>query len=106
MQYVHLECLNMWRASSANPQSSHLRRIMLSFSSQLSPFRFRCDQCKFEYSIQRTLYANILRSAIVLHSVTFLVFGAVVVLCGNICYCVDWLSHGSRDVQAARIVSI
>ncbi|CAK9014465.1 unnamed protein product [Durusdinium trenchii] len=78
MRYVHMDCLNMWRASSANPQSS-----------------FRCDQCQYVYSVQRAFYANILRSALVLHTVTLLVFGLVVLLCAYICLFMDWLQNGS-----------
>lgn len=82
MRFVHMDCLNMWRFASANPQSS-----------------FRCDQCHFEYSVQRALYANILRSALVLHTVTLVVFGGVVILCAYICYCIHWFHHGDGDYQ-------
>lgn len=82
MRFVHMDCLNMWRFASANPQSS-----------------FRCDQCHFEYSVQRALYANILRSALVLHTVTLVVFGGVVILCAYICYCIHWFHHGDGDDQ-------
>eukprot|EP00434_Breviolum_minutum_P036610 symbB.v1.2.032442.t1/scaffold3895.1/size70954/9 len=82
MRFVHIECLNMWRASSANPQSS-----------------FRCDQCQFKYSVQRALYANILRSALVLHTVTMVVFSGIVLLCAYVCYCIHWLQKGDGDNQ-------
>ena len=38
MRYVHVQCLNEWRVQSANTHSF-----------------FRCDQCSYEYNIQRTL---------------------------------------------------
>ncbi|CAE7941445.1 SULTR2 [Symbiodinium necroappetens] len=82
MRYVHLECLNMWRASSANPQSA-----------------YKCDQCNFQYSFQRALYASILRSALVLHSITLLLFAGTVLLCGYVCYYVDWLQNGDGTTE-------
>merc|ERR1719446_589316 len=50
MRFVHLECLNMWRLASSNPQSF-----------------YQCDQCHYQYSFRRALYASILRSALVMH---------------------------------------
>ena len=35
MRFVHPECLNEWRAQSANPRSFYL-----------------CDQCGYQYNIQ------------------------------------------------------
>jgi len=72
----------MWRASSANPQSA-----------------YKCDQCNFQYSFQRALYASILRSALVLHSITLLLFAGTVLLCGYVCYYVDWLQNGDGTTE-------
>ena len=55
MRFVHMECLSQWRKLSANPLSSH-----------------QCDNCQYRYSFRRTLYASVLRSALVLHLVTLL----------------------------------
>jgi len=35
MRFVHPECLNEWRAQSANPRSF-----------------YQCDQCGYQYNIQ------------------------------------------------------
>jgi hypothetical protein len=43
--YVHVSCLNEWRASSANPRSF-----------------YRCDQCHYEYNVTRTEWAAWLES--------------------------------------------
>ena len=43
--YVHVSCLNEWRASSANPRSF-----------------YRCDQCQYEYNVTRTEWAAWLES--------------------------------------------
>merc|ERR1712070_421248 len=56
-RFEHVECLNMWRLSSANPSSS-----------------YQCDQCKYRYSFQRALYATVLRSSLVLHVLTLTCF--------------------------------
>jgi len=45
MRYVHLECLNDWRAASSNPVSF-----------------YQCEQCLYRYSMERTKYAAILES--------------------------------------------
>lgn len=64
IRFVHLDCLNMWRLASSNPQSF-----------------YQCDQCKFRYSFKRAFYANILRSSLVLHMLTFLAFSLAVIIC-------------------------
>jgi len=43
--YVHVTCLNEWRAQSANPRSF-----------------YRCDQCHYDYNVQRTEWAAWLES--------------------------------------------
>lgn len=50
MRYVHVECLNLWRSSSQNPDSVS-----------------RCDTCKFVYSMKRTHLATIARSGVVVN---------------------------------------
>ena len=40
VRFVHVGCLNRWRALSANPRSY-----------------FQCDACRFQYRIQRTCWA-------------------------------------------------
>eukprot|EP00966_Prymnesium_polylepis_P175518 4062099-Prymnesium_polylepis.1 len=45
MRFVHVHCLNEWRATSQNPRSF-----------------FRCDQCRYEYRVQRTALASVLQS--------------------------------------------
>lgn len=74
LRFVHLECLNSWRLASANPRSS-----------------YQCDQCLYRYSFQRALYANILRSAVVLHALTLLAFVLAVLLCSGVAVLFD---HG------------
>ena len=46
MRYVHVSCLNEWRTASANPRSL-----------------YQCDQCGYQYSMQRTVYAKWLEDA-------------------------------------------
>jgi len=45
MKYVHLECLNQWRAAAPNARSL-----------------FRCDQCGYEYRVRRVRFASFLLS--------------------------------------------
>lgn len=45
MRYVHVSCLNEWRTQSANPRSF-----------------YQCDQCQYQYNVQRTRWAEILES--------------------------------------------
>ena len=45
MLYVHVHCLNEWRAASVNQRSF-----------------FTCDQCGYSYRTQRTLVAELLQS--------------------------------------------
>lgn len=77
MRFVHAECLNAWRAASSNPQSY-----------------YHCDQCRYRYSFGRTTYANILRSALVLHLFTIVAFLGTVVLCGHLAFLVEPLFMG------------
>ena len=45
MRYVHVSCLNEWRAQSANPRSF-----------------VQCDQCQYQYNVQRAEWAALLES--------------------------------------------
>ena len=57
IRFVHLDCLNHWRRSSANRKAS-----------------FQCDQCGFKYSMQRTRIASILRASLVLNLIALCAF--------------------------------
>ena len=63
MRYVHVECLNDWRSQSANPQSF-----------------YRCDQCHYEYNVERTKWAAILESERVIRAVAAAVLLAATAL--------------------------
>ncbi|CAG8563009.1 1558_t:CDS:1 [Cetraspora pellucida] len=67
MQYVHIGCLNQWRASSAREDSS-----------------YQCEICKYEYKFYRPTFAKIIASPIFLHLVTIVIF--LLVVCG-----VSWI---------------
>ena len=45
MRFVHTSCLDDWRSQSANPRSF-----------------YQCDQCNYQYNVQRTKWAAILES--------------------------------------------
>mmetsp|Transcript_9558 Transcript_9558/g.13360 ORF Transcript_9558/g.13360 Transcript_9558/m.13360 type:complete len:1184 (-) Transcript_9558:21-3572(-) len=51
IRFVHLECLQHWRRESRNTSAF-----------------YECEMCKYRYSFHRTLYAQVLRSALVLHA--------------------------------------
>jgi len=72
LRFVHVECLNMWRMASANPRSF-----------------YQCDQCQYRYSFNRAVYASILRSAVVLHSLTLVTFLGTVLCCSYIALIAD-----------------
>ncbi|CAG8500685.1 15896_t:CDS:1 [Cetraspora pellucida] len=67
MQYVHIGCLNQWRASSAREDSS-----------------YQCEICKYEYKFYRPTFAKIIASPIFLHLVTILMFLLVL-------YSISWI---------------
>ena len=46
MRYVHVTCLNDWRQESANPRSF-----------------YECDQCHYQYNVERTKWAAVLEDA-------------------------------------------
>ena len=76
MRFVHLECLTHWRAVSHNPLSY-----------------VQCESCHYRYSFRRAVYATVIRSALVLHIVTFFVLGALLLACSLLAQWLDrvWL---------------
>jgi len=63
MAWVHPQCLNEWRAVSANARSF-----------------FRCDQCGYEYRVRRTRVAEALQREQVVWAVAVALFGALVLV--------------------------
>jgi len=76
MRFVHPECLNEWRAQSANPRSF-----------------YQCDQCGYQYNIQRTKWAGILEDARVVRAVAALLL-LVGMLVGGLVFGKLGLAHG------------
>ena len=72
MRFVHVECLNDWRSASANPQSF-----------------YRCDQCHYEYNVERTKWAAILESDRVVRTVAALILIAATALSTVVLYPLD-----------------
>ncbi|KAG0083293.1 hypothetical protein BGZ93_006315 [Podila epicladia] len=65
MKYVHVECLNAWRARSPK-QESH----------------YKCDTCKYSFSFRRTSFARYLAHPLTVFVLTILVFIAAVFAAG------------------------
>eukprot|EP00466_Bigelowiella_natans_P020792 jgi/Bigna1/139683/aug1.51_g14391 len=63
IRFVHLECLHHWRHESSNAKAF-----------------YECGMCKYRYSFRRAIYAQILRSALVLHSMSLMILGILIVL--------------------------
>ena len=63
MQWVHVDCLNHWRKSSANPKAFH-----------------RCEQCLYEYRLGRVFHGDKLLLARFLGSRFAVEFSSVLVL--------------------------
>ena len=63
MAHVHPECLNEWRARSANTRSF-----------------FKCDQCGFEYRVQRTQWADALQSEALVSGAAAALLGLLILL--------------------------
>ena len=78
MRFVHLDCLTHWRTVSVNP---------LSF--------VQCENCLYKYSFRRALYASILRSALVLHLVTLVALGVLLLVCSMLAQHIDRRIHRS-----------
>jgi hypothetical protein len=83
MRFVHLDCLTHWRQVSVNPLS-----------------HVQCDSCHYRYSFRRALYATVLRSALVLHLLTFVVLGALLLLGSALVQYVDrtWFGASLPDM--------
>jgi hypothetical protein len=74
MRFVHVECLTQWRLQSVNKESF-----------------FACDSCQYRYSFRRPAWASLLRSALVVHFVAFILFVFLIALCGHIANVADAL---------------
>ena len=77
MRFVHVECLTMWRTSSANKESF-----------------FACDSCKYRYSFGRPAWASLLRSALCVHFVSLVLFLLLIASCGHLSSVLDYLFFG------------
>jgi hypothetical protein len=65
MRFVHVDCLNQWRAVSTNSNSN-----------------YRCDQCHYEYNLQRTDWASAVQSAEAVEALTAMVCVLLVLIAG------------------------
>ncbi|KAF9944776.1 hypothetical protein BGZ70_004352, partial [Mortierella alpina] len=65
MKYVHVECLNAWRARSPKRES-----------------HYKCDTCKYSFSFRRTSFARYLAHPLTVFVLTVLVFAAAVFAAG------------------------
>ncbi|KAG0208216.1 hypothetical protein BGX28_000743 [Mortierella sp. GBA30] len=65
MKYVHVECLNAWRARSPKRES-----------------HYKCDTCKYSFSFRRTSFARWLAHPLTVFVLTILVFAAAVFAAG------------------------
>ena len=50
---------------------------------------YRCENCLYRYSFRRAMYAQILRSALVLHAVTLLLLLAIFLTCSLLAKSID-----------------
>jgi len=82
MRFVHLECLETWRRRSANPQSY-----------------YQCENCLYRYSFRRALYAQVLRSALVLHLVSLVALLILLTTCSVATQAIDRRFFGSSLSQ-------
>ncbi|EKX54165.1 hypothetical protein GUITHDRAFT_100414 [Guillardia theta CCMP2712] len=69
MRYVHVACLNRWRAVSNNPQSY-----------------YQCDSCRYKYNLRRTAFAEYCNSYKVQEVLTTVTCVCLVVLGGLLSY--------------------
>jgi len=74
MRFVHIECLTQWRTTSRNKESF-----------------FACDSCQYRYSFRRPGWASMLRSALVVHFVTLVLFVILIAICGHTANLADYL---------------
>ncbi|KAG0247497.1 hypothetical protein BG011_001388 [Mortierella polycephala] len=65
MKYVHVECLNAWRARSPKRES-----------------HYKCDTCKYAFSFRRTSFAHYLAHPLTLFALTLIVFAVAVFAAG------------------------
>ncbi|KAF9183574.1 hypothetical protein BGZ51_003929 [Haplosporangium sp. Z 767] len=65
MKYVHVECLNAWRARSPKRES-----------------HYKCDTCGYAFSFRRTSFAHYLAHPLTLLALTLIVFAAAVFAAG------------------------
>ncbi|KAF8937497.1 hypothetical protein BGZ58_002602 [Dissophora ornata] len=65
MKYVHVECLNAWRARSPKRES-----------------HYKCDTCKYSFSFRRTSFARYLAHPLTVFVLTVVVFAAAVFAAG------------------------
>ncbi|CAG8789727.1 8008_t:CDS:1 [Dentiscutata erythropus] len=72
LQYVHIGCLNQWRASSTRKDSS-----------------YQCEVCKYEYKFYRQKLAIIISNPIFLHLVTFIMFLIIIFIVSWIVKLID-----------------
>jgi len=80
MKYVHIQCLNSWRISSANSSSY-----------------FQCDTCHYKYHFQRTSISKLFSSFIVLQITTFLVFLLLIIFAGYLWKIVEFFALEEPD---------
>ncbi|KAI1316986.1 hypothetical protein EDD11_009144 [Mortierella claussenii] len=65
MKYVHVECLNAWRARSPKRES-----------------HYKCDTCKYSFSFRRTSFARYLAHPLTVFVLTLIVFAMAVFAAG------------------------
>jgi len=82
MRFVHLDCLEQWRRRSVNPKSY-----------------YTCENCLYRYSFRRALYAQVLRSALVLHLVTAMLLVLLLLLGSLLAKFVDERWFGGKLPQ-------
>jgi len=74
LEYVHIDCLNQWRATSTNAF-------------------YECQVCKYKYELRRTLFAELLLSDNGALVFTILLIIAIILLCGLILYYITRFFH-------------
>ncbi|KAK3827827.1 MAG: hypothetical protein J3Q66DRAFT_321193 [Benniella sp.] len=65
MKYVHIECLNSWRARSPKRES-----------------HYKCDTCKYSFSFRRTSFAQFLGHPLTVIALTLVAFVVLVFIAG------------------------
>jgi len=67
LEYVHIDCLNQWRATSMNAF-------------------YECQVCKYKYELRRTFFAELLLSDNGAFLVTILLIITIILVCGVLLY--------------------